>query len=89
MDDVRRQFAGNSVEVKGSGPFAQLPQVQRTSHHNHTWQLTLADGVTPQELLHELVENEAITVEHFSMALPSLNDIFIRIVGENEVEEQS
>ncbi|VAW38658.1 hypothetical protein MNBD_CHLOROFLEXI01-888, partial [hydrothermal vent metagenome] len=81
VDEVRRQFGGNSVEVKGTGSFDQLPQVQRASHHNHTWQLTLADGVTPQELLHELVENEAFTIEHFSMALPSLNDIFIDIVG--------
>ncbi len=89
VDAVRRQFAGNNVEVSGTGPFDQLPQVQRTSHHNHTWQLTLADGVSSQDLLRELVENEAISIEHFSMALPSLNEIFIRIVGENEADQQS
>lgn len=89
VDEVRQQFAGNSVEVRGTGPFDQLPQVQHTSHHNHTWQLTLANDSTPQELLRELVKNEAISIEHFSMALPSLHDIFIHIVGENGAEEQS
>ena len=86
VDAVRRRFAGNTVEVRGSGPFDQLPQVQLTHHHNHTWQLTLAAGVSPHELLRELVENEAITVEHFSMALPSLNEIFIRIVGQDNLD---
>ncbi len=86
VDAVRRQFAGNTVEVSGSGPFDQLPQVQLAQHHNHTWQLTLADGVTSHELLRELVENEAITVEHFSIALPSLNEIFIRIVGQDNLD---
>lgn len=86
VDAVRRQFAGNSVEVSGSGPFDQLPQVQLTEHHNNTWHLSLADGVTPNDLLRELVKNEDITIEHFSLALPSLNEIFIRIVGENDVD---
>jgi ABC-type uncharacterized transport system ATPase subunit len=69
--------------VSGTGPFDQLPQVQLSEHHNKTWHLTLADGITPNDLLRELVNNEMYTVEHFSMALPSLNEIFISIVGEN------
>ncbi|MCP4425904.1 MAG: ATP-binding cassette domain-containing protein [Chloroflexi bacterium] len=85
VDAVRRRFAGNTVEVSGTGPFDQLPQAQLTQRRNHTWQLTLADGVTPNDLLRELVENQAITVEHFSMALPSLNEVFIRIVGEDSL----
>ncbi len=86
VDAVRRQFAGNTVEVSGSGPFDQLPQVQLTDHHNHTWRLSLADGVTPNDLLREMVRHDDITIEHFSLALPSLNEIFIRIVGENEID---
>ena len=87
VDAVRRQFAGNTVEVSGTGPFDQLPQVQMTEHHNNTWQLSLADGVTPNELLRELVKHDDITIEHFSLAMPSLNEIFIRIVGENDLDQ--
>lgn len=86
VDAVRRQFAGNTVEVGGSGPFDQLPQVELFEHHNNIWQLSLADGVTPNELLRELVKNEEISIEHFSLALPSLNEIFIRIVGDNNID---
>jgi ABC-2 type transport system ATP-binding protein len=86
VDAVRRQFAGNTVEVGGSGPFDQLPQVQLTEHHNHTWRLSLADGVTPNDLLREMVKHDDITIEHFSLALPSLNEIFIRIVGESDID---
>ncbi|MCC6602194.1 MAG: ATP-binding cassette domain-containing protein [Anaerolineae bacterium] len=86
---VRRQFAGNTVEIGGSGPFEQLSQVQLVEHHNNTWQLSLADGVTPNDLLRELAKNEDIYIEHFSLAMPSLNEIFIRIVGENQLDEQS
>ena len=86
VDAVRRQFAGNTVEVSGTGPFDQLSQVQLTEHHNHTWRLSLADGVTPNDLLRELVKHDDITIEHFSLALPSLNEIFIRIVGQNDID---
>ena len=82
VDKVRRQFAGNTVEVSGSGPFDQLPQVTLAHRHNNTWQLSLAADVTPHELLRQLVQHEELSIEHFSIALPSLNEIFIRIVGE-------
>ncbi len=83
VDAVRRQFAGNTVEVSGTGPFDQLPHVQLSEHHNKTWHLTLGEGVAPNDLLRELVNNDAYVIEHFSVALPSLNEIFISIVGEN------
>ena len=86
VDAVRRQFAGNTVEVSGSGPFDQLPQVQLSEHRNNTWQLSLADGVTANELLRELVRHDDITIEYFSLTLPSLNEIFIRSVGQNGID---
>ncbi|MEJ2746669.1 MAG: ATP-binding cassette domain-containing protein [Anaerolineae bacterium] len=86
VNAVRRQFAGNTVEVGGTGPFDQLAQVQLTEHHNHTWRLSLADGVTPDDLLREMVKHDDITIEHFSLALPSLNEIFIRIVSQNDID---
>lgn len=87
VDQVRRQFAGNTIEISGSGPFDRLAQVQLSHHRNHTWKLTLADGVTPQEILRELVGREEFTIEHFSMALPSLNEIFIRSVEQEKAED--
>lgn len=83
VDEVRRRFAGNTVEVSGTGAFDQLPQVQLAQRHNRTWKLTLADDVAPNDLLRQLALRDDIEIEHFSVALPSLNEIFIRLVGED------
>lgn len=79
--DVRRRFAGNTVEVSGVGPFDQMPQVERARHQNGAWQLTLAPEVSPQTLLREMTQREELLIEHFSVALPGLDEIFIRVVG--------
>ncbi|MCB8919309.1 MAG: ATP-binding cassette domain-containing protein [Ardenticatenaceae bacterium] len=83
---VRRQFAGNSVTVSGSGPFATLPQVQHASQRNGSWHLLLAEGVTPQTFLRDLAQRDDCQVEQFAVALPSLHDIFIQIVGSDNGE---
>jgi ABC-2 type transport system ATP-binding protein len=83
VNEVRRRFAGNTVEASGSGPIEQLPQVQHAERHDGVWRLSLADGVAPEKLLREMVERPDITVDHFTVALPHLHEIFIRIVGEN------
>jgi len=82
VNDVRRRFAGNSVQIAGSGPFDSSALVQHARLEADGWHLTPADGVTPQDLLRELSRREDVTIEQFAVAVPSLHDIFIRIVGE-------
>lgn len=82
VQEVRRRFAGNTVEVSGQGPLDQLPEIVHTQHHNGVWRLTLGESMTAQRLFRELALREDITIEHFSVALPSLHEIFIQIVGE-------
>ncbi len=79
--DVRRQFAQNTVEISGSGPLESLPEVEHAWQSNGTWHVTLAEGITPQNYLRVLARHEEIAVEHFTVALPRLNDIFISMVG--------
>ena len=83
VNEVRRRFAGNTVEVAGDGAFEQLPQVELAQHRNGRWHLTLADGVNPQLFLRDLARRDDLFIEHFSMALPGLDEIFIRIVGQD------
>lgn len=82
--EVRRSFAGNTVEVSGTGPIDTLPGVAHVEMSNGAHHLTLTDGTSPQEFLRTLARDENVAVEHFSIALPSLNDIFIQIVGAKE-----
>lgn len=81
VQEVRRRFAGNSVEVTGRGPIETLPQVAHARHVNGSWHFTLTDDTTPQEFLRVLGRRDDIEVEQFAVALPSLHDIFIQLVG--------
>jgi len=84
VNEVRRRFAGNTVEVSGVGPIDELPGVDHAEKSNGAHHLTLAEGTTPQEFFRTLALDERVAIETFTIALPSLNDIFIQIVGASE-----
>jgi ABC-type uncharacterized transport system ATPase subunit len=48
--------------------------------------LTLENEATPQEVLQNLIAQKAI-VEKFEIAVPSLDEIFIRVVREGDQNE--
>jgi ABC-2 type transport system ATP-binding protein len=80
LDDLRRQYAGNAVLVRVAGELPVVPGIQSATPYNHATKWTLAEGTTPQDVLRALVASSA-TVEQFEIALPSLEEIFIRAVG--------
>jgi ABC-2 type transport system ATP-binding protein len=49
--------------------------------HNSATKLVLTEGSTPQDVLAELVAQD-VTVEKFEIALPTLDEIFIKVVQE-------
>ncbi|MFO7540756.1 MAG: ATP-binding cassette domain-containing protein [Chloroflexota bacterium] len=79
---VRRQFAGNTVLVSGHGPFEQIPLLADAQLTNSGWRLTLPDGVSPQMLLRQITAHGGLAVEHFSLVMPSLEEIFIKVVSD-------
>jgi ABC-2 type transport system ATP-binding protein len=80
LDDVRRQYAGNAVLVRVAGDLPAVPGVQSATPYNHATKWTLAEGTTPQDVLRGLVASGA-NVEQFEIALPTLEEVFIRAVG--------
>ncbi|MBN1667979.1 MAG: DUF4162 domain-containing protein, partial [Anaerolineales bacterium] len=87
IGQIKRQFAGNAVNVAGEGDFSQLPGVLETHRENGEWHLVLADGTSPQEIFRLLAERPALHVERFEVATPSLDDIFISVVQEDGSQE--
>ena len=51
--------------------------------HNGETRLMLADGTAPQDILQALVSRD-ITLEKFEIAVPRLDEIFIRVVEEGD-----
>jgi ABC-2 type transport system ATP-binding protein len=85
LEQIRRQYAGNAVLVRAGKPLPPaLPGVLDLAAHNSASRLTLSPGFSPQDLLRNLV-NLDIPLEQFEIAVPTLDEIFIRVVkGEGD-----
>ena len=80
VNEVRRRYALNAVEIEGTGDWSKVPGVAQVERHNGSSLLHLAPNVTPNDLMGSLAATPGVTVEKFAMAVPRLNDIFIRVV---------
>jgi ABC-2 type transport system ATP-binding protein len=79
--EVKQRFAPNAVLVEGSGPFAAVSGVRQVVPHNGAVQLMLEPGTVPQDLLRLLAVRPDMTVDRFEVAIPSLDEVFVRVVG--------
>jgi ABC-2 type transport system ATP-binding protein len=89
VDQIKRRFAGNAIELKGQGDFTDIPGVLEARQMNGTWHLALAPGEDPQAIFRQLAADPATTIDRFEIAKPSLDDIFITVVKEGVPENMS
>ncbi|HSJ55824.1 MAG TPA: DUF4162 domain-containing protein, partial [Anaerolineae bacterium] len=82
LDQVRRQYAGSQVRVRVDGSLPALVGVEQTVSRSGTIELQLAAGTTPQQILEQLIQCHA-AVEHFELAVPTLEEVFVRAVAEH------
>jgi ABC-2 type transport system ATP-binding protein len=83
LGDIRRRFSGHAVLVRATGELPTLAGVEQVSPHNDATKLTLSQGTTPQDVLHALMAQNVI-LEKFEIAVPTLDEIFIRVVEEGD-----
>jgi len=81
LDEIRQRFSGHAVLVRTAGELPKIPGVEQITPHNNAVKLTLAADTTPQDILHTLTARDVI-LEKFEIAIPSLEEIFIRVVEE-------
>jgi ABC-2 type transport system ATP-binding protein len=79
LDEIRRRFSGHAVMVQTRDSLPALPGVEQMEHINGSLKLNLAPGVQPQDVLRLLVEKN-INLDSFKIAMPTLDEIFIRVV---------
>jgi ABC-2 type transport system ATP-binding protein len=83
LHDIRHQYSGHAVLVRADGDLPSLAGVESALAQNGDIKLTLAEGVSPRDILKRLVEHD-LSLEKFEIAIPSLDEIFIRVVGKGE-----
>lgn len=89
VKDVKQQFkenlfsigTDNLPETSGLSPFEKL----KTKDHLHI--VRIRDGSSPNEVLQFLL-NQQVPIHSFNEILPSLNDIFIRLVEDTPASRQ-
>ncbi len=82
VNQIKRQFAGHAVLVQGQGRFEDVPGVLEVRRENGSFHLPLAAGIDPQDVLRVLIARPDVKIERFEIAEPSLDDIFVKVVSE-------
>ena len=80
LDEIRRRYSGHAVLVGAAGELPPLAGVEEVTAHNGVVKLTLADDTVPQDVLSALLA-QGVVVERFEIAVPTLDEIFIRVVA--------
>ena len=81
LDEVRRGFGEGSILVEAKDLPLGLPGVQSVSDHGSYQELVMSDGAPAQAVFRALAESSA-DVRRFQVAGLPLEEIFIRVVGE-------
>jgi ABC-2 type transport system ATP-binding protein len=79
--DIKQQFAEPAVWLSGRGSFTGLPGVVKTERLPDGWKLHLDGAATSADLLRAIAARPDLWVERFEIALPSLDEVFIRVAG--------
>jgi ABC-2 type transport system ATP-binding protein len=83
LDEIRQRYRGHAVLVRVEGELPPIDGVEKVEPHNDSFKLTLAQGTQPQAVLRSLL-SENVLLERFEIALPTLDEIFIRVVTGGE-----
>ena len=82
LREVKRSFGWRAIALDGENLDAALtgnPLIRQVIPQRHHTEVSLQDGVDPQELLKQLV-NSGVRLNRFELVAPTLNEIFIESV---------
>src|SRR5262249_42996522 len=87
LSSFQDQYGADTIRVSvdgGAAALQNLPGVDRVRDLGQIQELRMARGCDPHEVLRELVGRTRVS--SFSVAKPSLHDIFVRIAGPDAEE---
>lgn len=83
LNDIRKQFSGHALIIRAPQGLPVLSGILGIEKINGAVRVDLAENITPRQILHELVEQD-VPIEQFEVAVPTLDEIFIRVVKDQE-----
>jgi ABC-2 type transport system ATP-binding protein len=82
LTEIKSSYRSHSVILDFEGELGQVPGVTEKRTHKGYVELVLGGNTTPQQILGRLV-SAGIVINRFEVATPSLNEIFLEVVGKN------
>jgi ABC-2 type transport system ATP-binding protein len=82
LAEIKAKYRSNSVIVEAEGELGQIPGVREKRPHKDYVELALDSNTTPRQVLERLMST-GLAINRFEIATPSLNEIFLGVVGEN------
>jgi ABC-2 type transport system ATP-binding protein len=80
LQEIKSQYRSNSLVVEIEGELGQIPGVAEKHLHKSYVELVLDGSTTPKQVLERLV-NTGVAINRFEVASPSLNEIFLKVMG--------
>ena len=81
LDETTARFRRKSVIVEIDGDLPTLPGVAEVKPNRDALELLPASGATPMTILDQLRDHDVV-INRFEIASPSLHEIFLQVVGE-------
>ena len=85
VDDIRQEYAQHAIIVEGQGNWGSLPgvaAVEAINNRSAATLLHLEPDSTMDEVLGAIAQSPEMAIERFERAVPTLDEIFIRVAGE-------
>jgi ABC-2 type transport system ATP-binding protein len=82
LTGIKSKYRSNSVIIDSEGALGQIPGVTEKQTRKGYVELILDGNTTPKQVLERLV-SAGIVINRFEVATPSLNEIFLKVVGKN------
>lgn len=82
LAEIKSRHRTNAVILEFEGELGEVQGVTEQRNHKGYVELTLDRETTPQQLLERLI-SRGIKISRFEIATPSLNEIFLKVVGKS------
>lgn len=86
VDEIRSQYASHAIVVEGRGDWQRLDgvvNVVSAANGREAFKLYLRPDVNSDAVLAQIAQAQDFEINRFEKALPSLDEIFIRVAGED------